>query len=325
MTSPSGAPEYSRFSRLKVKPFQALRRELQYRVVWLFQILAGILSVSASQRMGRWTGRLLYPLVWREREICDYQLQLAFPDLDQAGRRRLALASFENLGMTLWENLATPRIRKQLEGWLHVENEQALREAHAEGKGVILITGHIGNWELVCRAADLLRLPLHVVVRGIVNTRLNDFVVRNRLSEFVQVVERGTAQTARQLLKCLKQGDVLVVAIDHDVDVSSVFVDFFGIPANTPRVAASLALRNGVPVVAGFDRRRTDGSHQFSFKRLPPPKNAGNDAEGVRRYTQFMIDAIEAHIRACPEQWTWNHRRWKRRPGEGKPAQEAAR
>ena len=96
-------------------------------------------------------------------------------------------------------------------------------------------------------------------------------------------------------------------------------MNFFGIPAHTPRIAAALALRHGVPVVTGFDRRLPDGTHVLRFEAIPTPGSLPKDDESIRRLTQVSTDAIEAHIRANPEQWSWNHRRWKRRPPEGNP------
>lgn len=315
MSSDSPSPEYARFSDLKFKSFQNLRRKLQYGLIWLFLIFAARLSVPASQRLGRWTANLLMPFVRRDRAICQYQLQLVFPDMDPRERKRLVRRTFQNLGMTLWEMLAIPRIRREAERWLRLEDGEVLQQAHAEGKGVILVTGHMANWELLSIAFQRLRVPAQAVARTLVNTLLNDLVIKHRESDYLRIVQRGSKESARQLLNCLKQGDVLLLLMDHDVEVPGVFVDFFGMPANTPRVAASLALRQGVPVVTGFDRRLPGGIHSINFKRLHPPKGARNDQEGVLRYTQVFSDAMEAHIRECPEQWTWNHRRWKRKPG----------
>jgi KDO2-lipid IV(A) lauroyltransferase len=325
MTADRETPEYSHFARLKFKPFQALRRELQYWVVWAFFVVATRLPVAASQRIGRWLGSLLFPLVRRDRAICEYQLELVFPELDAKARRELAVRSFRNLGMTLMETLAIPRIRREAERWVQLEGVESIRAAYEEGRGVILITGHMANWELLAVAFEQMKIPAQAVARSIVNPRLNELVTRHRQSDYLQVVQRGSRQSPRQLLTCLKQGQVLLVVIDHDTNVSGVFVDFFGRPANTPRVAAGLALRMGVPVVSAFGRRREDGSHLFHFQRIRVPKGLGDDTDGIRRLTQLFSDAMESHIRECPEQWTWNHRRWKRRPDSGPRPEEAAR
>ncbi len=296
----------TRFHRIK-----QLRRDFQFVSVWLLLQLAAALSVRAAQRLGRGLAYLLFPLLSGERAICDYQLGLAYPDLTAPERRRLSFRGFQNLGMTLMETLAIRRMRRRPEYWVQLENVEVIEKAHAKGRGVIFITGHMANWELLSIVFDQLRIPGQAFVRSIVNERLNQLLLRYRSSEFMRIVLRGSEESPRQLLRCLKNGDALVVALDHDTRVPGVFVNFFGMPAYTPRVAASLALRGNVPVVSGFGRRLPDGRHRFRYQAFEPPEGAVNDTEGVRRFTQQMTDAVEAHIRECPEQWTWSHRRWQ--------------
>lgn len=316
MPEDSPSHDYTRFSALKFKGLQNLRRRLQIGLIRLFLACAARLTVGMSQRMGRWTARMIMPFMPRERAICDYQLELVYPHMHPRERKRLAMRMFENLGMTLWEMLAMPRIRREADHWLHLEGGEVMQEAHAEGKGVILVTGHMANWELLSIAFQRLRVPAQAVARTLANEPLNEIVIEHRESDYLRVVQRGSKDSARQLLSCLKNGDALILVVDHDVEVPGVFVNFFGMPANTPRVVASLALRLGAPVVTGFDRRLPDGTHVMRFTRVPPPKGIRNNAEGIRQYTQKFNDAIEAHIRECPEQWTWNHRRWKRQPSQ---------
>lgn len=314
MSADPQSPEYARFSALKIKPFQSLRRKLQYGLVRFFLAFASRLPIRGSQLLGRWTGRLAYPFALRDRAICDYQLELVYPEMSARERHKITRQVFECLGMTLWEMLALPRIREEAGKWLQLEGADELQEAHAAGKGVILFTGHMANWELNAVACQMLDLPTQAVVRGIVNKSLNDLILKHRESDRIRIVQRGARDAARQLLNCFKAGDVLLLALDHDVDVPGVFVDFFGMSANTPRVAASLALRLGVPVFSGFDIRLPDGTHKIVYRRIAPPQGIANDQQGVREYTQIFSDAMEAHIREYPGQWTWNHRRWKRRP-----------
>lgn len=316
MSADPQSPEYARFSALKIKPFQSLRRKLQYGLVRFFLAFASRLPIRGSQLLGRWTGRLAYPFALRDRAICDYQLELVYPEMSARERHKITRQVFECLGMTLWEMLALPRIRDEAGKWLQLEGADELKEAHAAGKGVILFTGHMANWELNAVACQMLDLPTQAVVRGIVNKSLNDLILKHRESDRIRIVQRGARDAARQLLNCFKAGDVLLLALDHDVDVPGVFVDFFGMSANTPRVAASLALRLGVPVFSGFDIRLPDGTHKIVYRRIAPPKGIRNDQQGVREYTQIFSDAMEAHIREYPGQWTWNHRRWKRRPSD---------
>ncbi|MCH7476626.1 MAG: lysophospholipid acyltransferase family protein [SAR324 cluster bacterium] len=309
-------PEYGRFRVWRFKGLPAVRHAVQYAVLWPILASANLLPIRVLQHLGSGLGFLLYYLARRDRRISLYQLALVFPELEPAQRKRLARRSFQSMGITLLEALAIHRIRRQTARWLRIEGEAELREAYAKGRGVVLITCHVANWEMLTVAFPHLKIRAQAMGARIANPWVNDLVIRYRQSEYVKAFQRGSAGSPRQLLQCLRNGEALFLVIDHDIPTNGVFVNFFGIPAHTPRVAAALALRHGVPVVTGFDRRLPDGTHLLRFEPIPTPDSPPKDDGAIRQLTQVYTDAIEAHIRANPEQWTWNHRRWKRRPPE---------
>lgn len=316
MKADLSTPEYSRFSYRWRPPLKRLRHPVQFVLAWLLLRAARLLPVRGAQAMGRWMGRALYPLARRDRGITDYQLELIYPEMPPGERQKLARQTFENLGMTVWEIFAFPNLRKNLDYWIDVRGEDVLRKAHAKGRGVILAIGHMANWEMIGLVLEKVDLPGRAVGRRLGNPGLNDLLMRSRESSRLKFFARGSKESPRQLLNSLRAGEVLVLAMDHDSRAPSVFVTFFGHTANTPRGAASLALKMDVPLVAGFDERLPDGTHRYHFLPVPVPKNLKNDTAGVKALTQSINDAFEAHVRQHPEQWTWNHRRWKRRPEE---------
>jgi KDO2-lipid IV(A) lauroyltransferase len=307
-------PDYKPLETRKSPRWRRLRRAVQYVLARALLAWVGRLSIPAAQRVGRAIGRIGYALARTDRAVCDYQLRIAFPLLDDRARGRMIARCFQQLGMTALEALAMPRLRRESERWLALEAVATLREAHARGRGVILVTAHCANWELLSPAFDRLRIPALAVVRSLANPRLNALMTRQRQSDFMRVVERGGPDAGRQILRCLKNGNVLVVAIDQDIDAQSVYVNFFGRPARTPRVAASLALRMGAAIVTAFGERRPDGSHCFDFREIPVTAALRDSAHPELELTQVISDAIESHIRRFPEQWAWNHRRWLHRP-----------
>ena len=312
-------PEYGRFRVSRFKGLTAVRHAVQYAMLWPILASANLFPIRVLQRLGSGLGFLLYYLAGRDRKISLYQLALVFPELEPAQRKRLARRNFQSMGITLLEALAIHRIRRQTARWLRIEGEAELREAYAKGRGVVLVTCHVANWEMLTVAFPHLKIRAQAMGARIANPWINALVIRYRQSEYVKALQRGSAGSPRQLLQCLKNGEVLFLAIDQDLASQGVFVNFFGIPAHTPRVAAALALRHGIPVVTGFDRRLPDGTHVLRFEAIPTPGSLPRDDESIRQLTQVYTDAIEAHIRANPEQWSWNHRRWKRRPPEGTP------
>jgi len=310
-------PEYESLWPRKWRWLRPLRRLLQYWLARGALALVGRLSLPALQRLGRGLGLLVYRFGRTDRAVCLHQLQQAFPERSAGERERIARTCFTHLGMTALEMLALPRLAREGERWLTLERAEVLREASDRGRGVILVTCHSGNWELLNTAVNRLKIPSLAVARPLNNPRLNALVLQARRSEYLEVMLRGSKDSPRQLLKALKQGKALILLIDQDLDAQSVYVDFFGVPARTPRVAASLALRMNVPIVTAFDRRLPDGTHILRFAEVAVTEGIRSAGDPDRALTQAITDGIEAHIRSWPEQWAWNHRRWLHPPQEG--------
>jgi KDO2-lipid IV(A) lauroyltransferase len=265
-------------------------------------------------------GGLAYRLSARNRRLCAVQLAMALPGLPAAEHRRIARQCMENQGMTALETVALPRLRREGAPWLRLEGAERFAAAHARGRGVVLVTAHAANWELLPIALERLQIRALAVASTLTNPRLNRIISEIRRFDYMDVAERGSDASPRQLLSCLKRGDALVLVNDVDIEAQGVFVDFFGIPANTPRAPASLALKLEAPLLTYFDTRQPDGSHVIAFSEVPITAAIRNDADPIRALTQAITARAEAHIRAHPEQWMWNHRRWKRRPpGEHPP------
>jgi KDO2-lipid IV(A) lauroyltransferase len=189
----------------------------------------------------------------------------------------------------------------EVEGWERVE---ALRAA---GRGVLIVTGHCGNWELLAAAINCRGLGMRVVARALDEPELQELLVALRDRFGSRTIERGRPGAARELLRALREG-ALGMLIDQDTRVEGVWVPFFGRPAYTPVGAARIALKQDAAVVPSFIERLPDGRHLARF--LPPLDLPDDETEA----TALMTAAIEAQIRRVPEQWVWMHRRWRRQP-----------
>lgn len=289
------------------------RRRLRGRLIdgaaRAFSALLGRLPFSVAQAAGRGLGRLAWPLAGRDRRRTLEHLALAFPECTEAERRRLGRASFLHHGMNLAECLhllARPREEAAshvaVEGWGRVD---ALRSA---GRPILLLTAHLGNWELLGAVSSLRGLTLHAVVRPLDDPVLHRLLDRLRRHLGSVTIERGTRGAPRQLLQALKRGDALVMLIDQDTRVEGDWVPFFGRLAYTPTGAAKIALRQEAAVLPAFVERLADGSHRARF--LEPLELPDDPVAATARMTEL----IEDEIRRCPEQWVWMHRRWRRRP-----------
>jgi KDO2-lipid IV(A) lauroyltransferase len=265
------------------------------------------MSLRSARALGRRLGRLAATVVRRERRRALESLSIAFPDSSPAERSRIADAMFAHLGTSLLEIAWMPNLdAESLPGTTSFEGLENLQAAVDGGKGVVLFTGHCGNWEWMAAAIGILGFSMNVIAREIYDERLNDFIVASRARHRVTTSGRGSGSSAREMLQTLRSGAILGVLIDQSIHVESVMVPFFGRPASTPVGPARLAIRSGAAAIAGFIERR-DGRQHIRFE---PPIFTRRDDDPLA-LTAVMTEAIERQIRRVPEQWVWMHRRWR--------------
>jgi KDO2-lipid IV(A) lauroyltransferase len=264
---------------------------------------------------GLWVGRRLGDLAWlalpRRRAVTRENLARAFgAERPPAALRRLARRSFEHLGMNLVETCGLLfRPPSALLSRVDLAGGEHLEKAAGEGKGVLLLSAHLGNWELLAPAHALTAFELSVVVRPLDQPLLDRIVERFRRRSGVELIAKRRA--LREVLAALRRGRMVGVLLDQNAArAEGVFAPFFGIPASTSKGLAVISLRTGAPVVPVFIRRADGGRHRVEVE-APLPVPAGGD---VVAYTAAFNRAIEAAVRRAPEQWFWMHERWRTRP-----------
>lgn len=292
------------------------RRHLRAKLFMAGMHGLGKLPIARAKRLGGGLGGVAHALARRDRRIAAESLTQAFPHLSVRERTALARRSFQGCGECIAELACLHQIDPVLDDYVRLapEDEMVLRVAQAEGRGVIVITGHVGNFELLARRIARVA-PVTTIARASSCKGVTDWIGRMRAGGGVRTLWRGQPDVARGMLGTLRSGGILGILIDQDTAVQGVFVDFFGRAAHTPRAAADLALRLKVPVVACFVFRRPEGGWEMSAERIVPEPAWQGDA-GVVAYTQRMSDAIQRAIETAPDSWVWMHRRWKTRPGE---------
>ena len=226
----------------------------------------------------------------------------------------MAHRSFQHLGMVatevcraLHEPLAATLARVHVDGLAHVEQVMA-----THGRA-LLISAHLGNWELLPLAYHLSGVPLSIVVRPLETSVLDGVMSRLRATTGATIVDKRDA--ARPVLQALRRGGLVGILLDQNASRrEGVFVPFFGRLASTSRSAATLAVRTGTPILPLFIRRESDGRHRITVEPpITPPAGAATE-EGIVELTRRCTRAIEDAIRQAPEQWLWMHARWRTRP-----------
>jgi KDO2-lipid IV(A) lauroyltransferase len=278
-----------------------------YPITWLF----GHLPMGAGAWVGAGLGDLAWLLLPRRRAIALGNLARALGGGHPAPEvRRLGRRSFQHLGMTFVETCELFfRPPASILARVEMNGGERLREAAAQGKGVLVLTAHYGNWELLGAAHILSGLPLSVVARPLDQPLLERLAARLRRRAGIELIDKRHG--LRDVLQALRQGRMVGILLDQNAARSEgVFVPFFGVPASTSKGLALIALRTRAPVVPVFIRRLGAGRHRVEVgAALPPPAD-----DDVVAYTAAFNRAIEAAIRQAPEQWFWMHNRWRTRP-----------
>jgi KDO2-lipid IV(A) lauroyltransferase len=250
-------------------------------------------------------------------------LRIAFPEWSEARRREIMERSFANLGRGVAELAFLERLTPENVGDIvsveGMEHFHAARAA-APGVGVIALTAHFGNFELLAVAMALRGFPITIVYRERgpdIEATLRSW----RELHGTTTIPRGSA--ARGVLRALRERRVVAMTLDQDTPRrEGVFVPFFSRLACTRDAPARIAMRTGAPVLPVFVFRRGE-SHRHHMRCLPALtlEPAGSDAEGaVRENVRRMTRVIEDAIREAPDQWAWTHRRWRTQPpGEPRP------
>lgn len=254
------------------------------------------------------------------RKVVERQIAAALPNTSAAEVKRIARGAYENLGRITAESAVLPALGpkgvlgmfERVDGWEHVER------AIASGSGLILVAGHIGNWELAGTYVASRGVPVDVIVRRMANPLFDSYLNAIRLKLGMTVVYDHEA--VRRIPRALAAGRAIGMLADQaGKGIAAIYVPFFGRPARTPHGPAVFALRGDVPMVFATAVREPSGLYRMRFDPVEFEKTGQRDDDVeqlVRRYTRMLEDLI----RAYPEQYFWHHHRWKRQP-PGTPAE----
>ena len=263
-----------------------------------------------------WFGKALYHLVRFRRQVVLDNLRRVFGEsLGESDIRRLAQGYYAHYVRFCVEFVRLPLMSAaRRKAWVRVENVEAPIRAHGQGKGVLLLTGHFGNWE-VATVAGMGQFPqyrrlFHFVRRPLKPAWLNDLITRRfQRSGFGTLAKRGSLDA---ILELLAGGAIVVCVLDqHAAGKEGVVVDFLGHPASTFKSLAVLALNTGAPVIPACCWREPDGTHVLRFEDPLPLIECDDTDEAIRRNTRSYNEALERMLLPHPEQWIWMHRRWK--------------
>lgn len=293
----------------------SVRERAEYAVVWLLVRSLGALPRSMARSVGAAIGALAYRALGRLRKVGQRNLELAFLQVGTAERERMLREVYRNLGWLLAEFCLMPGYTaERASEFIRYEGLENYLQARDRGKGVLVLTGHLGAWELSSFYHSLMGYPMGMVIRRLDNPLVDRFVNRIRCLHGNRVIHKD--DFARGLIASMRAGETVGILMDTNMTPpQGVFVPFFGEEACTASGMARVAAKTGAAVVPGFLLwEKSEGRYVLHFGEPLNVVSTGDSEQDALVNTATFTAVIEWYVRRYPEQWLWMHRRWKTRP-----------
>jgi KDO2-lipid IV(A) lauroyltransferase len=291
------------------------KHRAEFFFVWVLVSLLGAIPRRVARSIGAAIGAVAYRTLHRLRGVGLRNLSLAYPQQQLAWREKTLRGVYRNLGLLLAEfcqmSSYTPDEARRFIAYDGLEHYLAAR---GRGKGVLVLTGHLGAWELSSFFHSLMGYPMGLVIRRLDNPLVDAFVNRIRCLHGNRVIHKD--DFARGLISAMRDGETVGILMDTNMTPpQGIFVPYFGLEACTASGLAKVALKTDATVLPGFLLwDEPQGRYRLCFGQPLELIRTGDQETDVFANTAAFTAEIERSVRAYPDQWLWLHRRWKTRP-----------
>jgi Kdo2-lipid IVA lauroyltransferase/acyltransferase len=280
---------------------------------WALKVLAcafNRLPLLCALHIGKLFGYASYYCHKRGR-VAYVNLKAAFGDRYTPQQlKKIARTSFANLSQNLVEMLRFPALDKSyLDTYVKIDGLEKITAALHKGKGLIFLTAHFGNWELLGVASTLTGFPLKVLARQQKHSRMNDLLNEFRSTHGNEVIGKGMA--LREIMQALKKNEIVGILSDQSGGPDGIYVDFFGRKTSSPPGVISIAQRTGCVVLPTFMVRKEKGYHHIFINAALDIPMTGNEHQDLQSGLKNYLNLLEEFISQHPDQWLWMHKRWK--------------
>lgn len=281
----------------------------QFIIYRIAQILALSLPLRIGYSIATFLALLQFHISKKDRETVTDNLKTVLKIDDDLALRRITKETFINFAKYLVDFFRFEKLdRDYIEKNIRVVGKENLEEALRQGKGVIALTAHMGNYELGGAVVALLGYPLNAVALDHKNKFVNNFFIRQRRIAKISVIPMGAA--LKKCYECLVRGEILALLGDRDFSDHGIRVKFFGRDSSIPKGAATLSLRTGAFIVPSFFIRLPDDTFQLTFEKPIAYSATENVDDDVLQITENCIRVIEAYVNKHPSQWFMFRRFW---------------
>jgi KDO2-lipid IV(A) lauroyltransferase len=294
------------------------RQRLEDAALRLMVGAIGVLPRRAARAVGAGIGAIAWRLLGRLRQTGLRNLEIAFPEKAKEEREAILRGVYRSLGWQIGEFCKMRGYTaEQASRFIRYEGLEHYLAAKAKGHGVLVLTGHLGAWELSSFYHSLMGYPMSLVIRRLDNSLVDEFVNAIRCLHGNRVIHKD--DFARGLLTSMHRGETVGILMDTNMTPpQGVFVPYFGVEACTASGLARVAMRSGAAVLPGFLLwEAAEQRYVLRFGAELELVRTGNAEQDILANTAMFAATTEAYVRRYPEQWLWVHRRWKTRPEGG--------
>lgn len=285
---------------------KATKNRIEFAAFWVFLKTFGIFPYAWKRWILEHTVIFGGMVLGVRKKIARHNLRLVYHQMTPTEEKKMLREIYRHLGFSTAEMYFTPP--ESLYPHINVQGLEHLEAARSLGRGVILSTGHIGNWEIAGHYLSQ-TMPISVIYKGMRNKLLGEYTNNLRTKGTIKLIPMK--QALRYVLKYLKQQYVVCILMDQNAGKRGVLIDFLGHPASAFTGTAKFSIKTGAPIVPAYPIREQDGSFTLYFEPMLDPSRYTNSPEDVHAFTQEISANLEVYIRRYPEQWFWVHRRWR--------------
>jgi KDO2-lipid IV(A) lauroyltransferase len=288
-----------------------MKNKIEYFFFLVLVYFVRLFSFHTVQKIGMAFGSFAYSVLGIRKELTTDNIRKAFPEKSEQEISAISKETYKNLFAAFFEIFVLDTLSEEkIRALVSFPESHKINEALQKGKGLILLSGHFGNWELTALATPLFAPQKYsIVVKKQRNPYVDAFMnrMRARFGTNVLIMERAP----REILKALSKNEVVALLADQSAAQESLFIDFLGRPAATYLGPAVFALRAQAPMLMLMLVRKTDGTFAIEANEIDTENLSGSEEEKLRNITEQHVRVLEKYIRHYPEQWLWMHKRWK--------------
>lgn len=288
-----------------------MKNFLEYLLLLPLRAVILALPFRAVQLFGSAFGKFVFHVIPVRKELVLSNLRHAFPEKSEDEIKMIALKNYQNIFATFFELFWIQRMsQKHMRKIVRIPDTAVIDELLKRGKGLIMLSGHISNWEMIAISVGLISgHSLHAIVKKQHNPFMDRLMngIRTKFGNVVVDMDRAP----REIIKSLRDHGVVAILADQSGPEEGLFIDFFGRPASTHVGPAVFALRTQSPILMTYAVRNDDGTYDVTFEEVDTADLQGTDDDKIRTISERHVRLLENFVRKHPDQWLWMHKRWK--------------